>query len=410
MSSGVLVSPFASPSKAPHVTSVGADPPSDRMTASAADRSTIPIHFPTLYRSLRHYRRTIRHPSSNHPYDTQILTDHTDVVYSVRFVGDWLISGGRDRTIRFWHLGDLPQNDASPCKCGEAVLVKTVESDHEGSVLNLVTDISVDDGRGILVSGSSDGTAAVWTIGGLSRVEKWGKASEPELKVERIATLTGHADGILAVSLSKAHIITGSRDTTLRVYARSNFALVRALRPHTTAINAVATHPDRQTEQVASGSSDGSWSISNLITGQEVLRVSNHTADEESRTGKGIACLVWKGGYILTGSSGGLARLHDASTGVLLGVFTGHSDTIRSVDLYLFSGASPVEPAEADTNGIVVSGSYDHSVRMWDLATGKVLRRFKEGIGGSSTMPSLEDEGHSNLVLDVQMDQGRLVS
>ncbi len=70
------------------------------------------------------------------------------------------------------------------------------------------------------------------------------------------------------------------------------------------------------------------------------------------------------GKYVLTGSNDHTARLWDAATGKKVRVFKGHSDGVSSV-------------AFSPDGKFVLTGSWDKTVRLWDFATGKETRRFK---------------------------------
>jgi WD40 repeat protein len=79
------------------------------------------------------------------------------------------------------------------------------------------------------------------------------------------------------------------------------------------------------------------------------------------------------GKSVLTSSSDKTARLWDAATGKVIRAFTGHEDAVQSV-------------AFSPDGKSVLTGSEDKTARLWDAATGKVIRAFT---------------GHENLVWSV---------
>ncbi|RXK35033.1 hypothetical protein M231_07711 [Tremella mesenterica] len=110
---------------------------------------------------------------------TENLRGHKSTVYCVETCEDWLISGSRDKTIRFWKMKEIPLNlsydkriksTKSWGKLGSEKekrdLILTIDNAHQGSVLALQLDACdlERDGKGLLVSASSDGTAKVWEI------------------------------------------------------------------------------------------------------------------------------------------------------------------------------------------------------------------------------------------------------
>ena len=68
---------------------------------------------------------------------------------------------------------------------------------------------------------------------------------------------------------------------------------------------------------------------------------------------------------VISGSDDGTVRVWDLATGAPVGdPFTGHSGGVRAV-----------AAAELDGRPVVISGSSDQTVRVWDLATGDPGRR-----------------------------------
>jgi WD40 repeat protein len=66
---------------------------------------------------------------------------------------------------------------------------------------------------------------------------------------------------------------------------------------------------------------------------------------------------------VVIGQSDNNITLYDSTTGTLLGTFTGHTGSINDIDTN-------------DAGTLVVSGSEDRSLRLWDIATGTELRRL----------------------------------
>ena len=97
------------------------------------------------------------------------------------------------------------------------------------------------------------------------------------------------------------------------------------------------------------------------------------------------------GAFVLTGSNDKTARLWDVATGREVRRFEGHSDRVRSVAF------SP------DGRSVLTSG--DSSARLWDAATGRELRRFK---GHSTAVTSVAFSPDGRFVLTGSVDNARL--
>lgn len=77
------------------------------------------------------------------------------------------------------------------------------------------------------------------------------------------------------------------------------------------------------------------------------------------------------GTHLISGSYDKTAKLWDVATGTLLHTFEGHSNDIDAVGF-------------SSDGGQVATGSKDESVRIWDRDTGRLLKKF-EALGGWST-------------------------
>lgn len=196
-------------------------------------------------------------------------------------------------------------------------------------------------------------------------------------KVEIVSQL-GHSDLIEAVALSAdgGRALSGSLDSTLKLWDVNSGRLLRTFGGHTNGVNAVAFSP--VDARILSGSMDKTLKLWDAATGQALRSFAGHTDFVKS------AAFSPDGSKIVSGSADNTLKLWDASSGQLLRTFKGHSD---SVDAVAFS---------PDGNK-VLSGSSDKTLKLWDAGSGQLLRTLS---------------GHTREVASVAFspDGGKLVS
>ncbi|WWC88421.1 uncharacterized protein L201_003332 [Kwoniella dendrophila CBS 6074] len=314
------------------------EPLSINMYEDGMSEESIPIHYPTLIRSRFTFQKLIEDP--DYLPIPRVLTGHREVVYCLAPFNNFIFTGSRDRSIRIY---DLLQADKE-----KSVWVK--EDIHEGSVLCM--DIDLDDtGKGILVTGSSDTTVGIWKVD-LSLLA--GSASPMATEViTKIATIQCKST-VLSVIVSPNYIVSAGKDNVINVYSRDTFEISRSLIGHSQPVNSLSMSSDKS--KILSGSGDGTWRIWDLESGS-VIR--------EGGEGRGIACVEWSGDHAVTGSGDNLVKLYSASSGDLLNTFEGHQELVRSVTVNMSAG-------------VILSASYDKTIRMWNVKTGDLIKIVNE--------------------------------
>lgn len=276
------------------------------------------------------------------------LNGHKDSVYCVQFDEHKIITGSRDRTIRVWDTHTFqcirkigpPSHAASSASVSDATLhppgafyiQNTSSTDpscglapldyHDASILCLQFDDE------IMVTGSSDHTAIIWSI---------------RENYRPICRLRGHTAGVLDVCIDELYIVTCSKDTTICVWDRASGELTKKLTGHRGPVNAVQMRGNL----LASASGDGMAKLWNLTEGLCVKEFSSRD--------RGLACVEFSedGRTILAGGNDQVIYEYDTNTGDLVRELVGHRGLVRSLHL-------------DSSNNRVVSGSYDMSVKVWD--------------------------------------------
>ena len=290
------------------------------------------------------------------------LEGHFDSVYCVQFDEDKILTGSRDRTVRIWDARSyecvkiigLPIRNASAAV--HPLQLETVDEDyrpfttvfspetnvehaavfpylyHTGSILCLQYD---DD---LMVTGSSDFTLIMWDV---------------KADYKPIRRLRAHTAGVLDVCFDKRYIVSCSKDATVCLWDRRSGEFVRRLSGHRGPVNAVQLRGNL----VVSASGDGIAKLWNLTSG---LCIKEFLSKD-----RGMACVEFSpdSRTILAGGNDQVIYQFDTNTGELVREMKGHEGLVRSLHLDSASGR-------------LVSGSYDTSVKAYDLRSGDNVVSF----------------------------------
>jgi WD40 repeat protein len=172
-------------------------------------------------------------------------------------------------------------------------------------------------------------------------------------------TLGGHEDSVLSVALSPDGklIVSGSRDSTVRLWDVEGNLIGQPFQGHEGSIYSVAFSPNGQ--MIVSGSDD------------HTLRLWDLQGKLISQPFEGHEDVVWSvvfspdGRMIVSGSRDKTLRLWDLQGKLISQPFKGHEDCVTSV-------------AFRPDGQMIVSGSWDETVRLWDLQ-GKLISQPFEG-------------------------------
>eukprot|EP01063_Lacrimia_lanifica_P033931 TRINITY_DN6166_c0_g1_i1.p1 TRINITY_DN6166_c0_g1~~TRINITY_DN6166_c0_g1_i1.p1 ORF type:complete len:1811 (+),score=437.13 TRINITY_DN6166_c0_g1_i1:89-5521(+) len=285
------------------------------------------------------------------------LEGHTALVYCVGVSGNGcrIVSSSGDRSVRVWDIDAEYSDDGSDDGAALPAFRVTrteVLKGHSTAVRSVA--ISEDGGR--VVSGSRDTTVRIWDA-----------ATGAEQLV-----LNGHESFVedVIVTADGSRAASCDRDGFVRVWDTATGKVLQTLAWHQGGVGCIAfTHDELR---IASGSDDKTIRVCDVASGKEPQKLEGHTGE------------VWgvsvspDGRTVASCSDDFTLRLWDTTSGAELRKFVGHTDEVRGVAL---------------RNAQVVSGSLDKTLRVWDVATGKQLRKLRDGHDDYITKVKLIDDG-----------------
>lgn len=283
------------------------------------------------------------------------ISAHADPVRAVGFFTDGRIaSASDDASIRIWSLP-------------EGKLLATLPG-HQGPVLSLA--ISPDDV--LLASGGADRTVRIWDVeqkkevlqisGNAGRIESltfspdgtallYATAADAVLcdvaTGKKMMTFTGHQADVSAVIFSHdgKTVVTGSADTTLRLWDAAKGELLASLTGHKGRIRGIAMSKD--CNRIVSSSFDG---VIHLWSARQGKLVRSFIGHDAAVFGVGFI----SDSELISVSSDNTVRTWDLLTGEQLALFKGHDDSINAIAL-------------SKDGQRAITGSLDGQVIVWNL-------------------------------------------
>ncbi|KAI0050014.1 WD40 repeat-like protein [Auriscalpium vulgare] len=281
----------------------------------------------------------------------------------------------------------------------------------------------------ILITGSYDRTARVWNL-------ETG---------EEMRCLKGHTRAVRALQFDAVKLVTGSMDHTLRVWNWRTGTCIRTLEGHTAGVICL----NFDSHVLASGSVDTTVKVWNFRTG-ECFTLRGHRDwvnavqlwdARPPQDGRAIGA----GKMLFSASDDGSIRLWDLAQRTCVKQFMGHMGQVQSLRLILPDGlhvpdapppsehpgfnaieaarqgqASEARDAEGEgemphrSQPLLVSGSLDNTIKVWDVETGKTLRTLFGHIEGvwavASDKMRLVSGSHDRTIKVWSRDDGRCVA
>ena len=181
-----------------------------------------------------------------------------------------------------------------------------------------------------IISGSDDSTLKVWSVS----------------SGECLLTLTGHTGGVWCSQFEGDIICSGSTDRTIKVWDVHTGQSLHTLFGHSSTVRCLSMY----NQICVSGSRDATLRVWDVQTGECKHLLIGHMA--------AVRCVQYDGVRVVSGAYDCLVKVWDPVSETCLHSLTGHNNRVYSLQ---FDGRH------------IVSGSLDTTIRVWDAVTGTCL-------------------------------------
>ncbi|KAJ3275368.1 SCF ubiquitin ligase complex subunit cdc4 [Terramyces sp. JEL0728] len=289
-----------------------------------------------------------------HIYDTKTgllvkkLEGHAGGVWALQYWKSTLVSGSTDRTVRVWDMDTeecthVFDGHTSTVRC---LLIITPQLNENGVL---------EPSEPLIVTGSRDATLRVWKLPN-PEDKKWNPSTgyqNPYFKY----LFTGHTNSVRAIAGSGNVLVSGSYDTTVRVWNLDTGECSFIFEGHREKVYSIGYC--HELKRAVSGSMDATVRVWCTQTGVNLFVLDGHNSL--------VGLLELTPKYLISAAADSTLRIWSPTTGECLGTLTGHTHAITCFH------HDPIPNR-------IVSGS-DGGVKIWELST--------DGYGVSSSMHNL---------------------
>lgn len=297
-----------------------------------------------------------------HVYDTKTgkllskLEGHEGGVWALQYEGNTLVSGSTDRSVRVW---DIRKGICTQTFYGHTSTVRCLQ------ILMPADTGKVEDGKPVMmpqkpliITGSRDSQLRVWRLpeAGARRYIQTGPPASDDQCPFFIRILAGHTHSVRAISAHADTLVSGSYDSTVRVWRISTGEQLHVLQGHSQKVYSVVL--DHKRNHCISGSMDSLVKIWDLATGTCL-----HTLEGHSLL---VGLLDLRDERLVSAAADSTLRIWDPESGKCKSTLMAHTGAITC---FQHDGSK------------VISGS-EKTVKMWDIQTGECVQDLLTDLSG----------------------------
>ncbi|WPH00528.1 Hypothetical protein R9X50_00335700 [Acrodontium crateriforme] len=295
-------------------------------------------------------------------YDTKTgrlrnrLEGHEGGVWALQYDGDTLVSGSTDRSVRVWDIQSGKctqtfQGHTSTVRC--LVILQPTEIGKEADGTPIIMPKEP-----LIITGSRDSTLRVWKlpVPGGRQIFQTGPPANDRDNPYFLRTLSGHHNSVRAIAAHGDTLISGSYDCTVRVWKISNGDLIHRLQGHAQKVYSVVL--DHARNRCISGSMDNLVKVWDMTTGSCLFNLEGHTSL--------VGLLDLSHDRLVSAAADSTLRIWDPETGLCKATLSAHTGAITC---FQHDGQK------------VISGS-DRTLKMWNVKNGDCVRDLLTDLSG----------------------------
>lgn len=282
-----------------------------------------------------------------------ILDGHEGGVWALQYDGNILVSGSTDRSVRVWDIDtgkclQVFHGHTSTVRCLVILKPTVIGKNSDGSPIMMPREP-------LIITGSRDSSLRVW------RLPQVGERQIPPTASDHdnpyfIRVLNGHHHSVRAIAAHGDTLVSGSYDSTVRVWKISTGDMVHRLLGHTQKVYSVVL--DHQRNRCISGSMDNLVKVWSLETGACLFNLEGHTSL--------VGLLDLSHDRLVSAAADSTLRIWDPENGQCKSTLSAHTGAITCF--------------QHDAQK-VISGS-DRTLKMWNVKTGECVRDLMSDLSG----------------------------